>query len=735
MENNFAGIKWPSRKEFVHSTLNSYSQIFFSDHLVFGGLLLLTTFLFPLSGLAGLLAVISANLMAYGLGFDSRKTGKGLWGYNVLLTTLPLGLFFEPGVAFWILVLVVSMLTFLVTVGIQGILAKYELPFLSMPFVLVMWILILSTRQFEALHINRVNIFQLNELYGIGGTWLVGFYEWFQNLPVGAFVKAYLTSFSAIFFQNSLAGGLLIVLGLLIASRISFVLSILGFSAAYGFYMLMGLGISESDYAYIGFNFMLTAIALGGFYTIPTKTSFFWVLILTPIVALFTVGCGSFLMNWQLSIYALPFNITTLLFLYAMKWRYQKGRGLQEVPVQRNSPEKNLYAFQNYQHRFGDHRPFQIALPFWGEWFVSQGFDGEITHRGDWRHAWDFVLLGEDGRTYKDQGVVLSDYFAWAKPVLAPANGYVVEVLDGIPDNPVGEVNLKNNWGNTVIIKLEEGLYAKLSHLKKGSIQVKKGDWIARGSQVAGCGNSGRSPEPHLHFQLQTTPYIDSRTLEYPIACFLTRQPEGFNARSYAIPKQGELIKNPEPIVLLQKLFSFIPGQSLSIESSGTDELNRVVWEVKTTPFNESYLECKSSGAKAYYQLDGPVFYFVHFEGPRKTALYHFYLAFFQVPLFYGQNTTIQDQFPQNRVFSRFSLFFQDFLAPFVLYLMGRFSMELAEKQDILGTDSLRIRSGVKRCIFEQTVQAWNFESGFSDSGIELKGISGKEIVRIKWER
>ena len=269
------GEKWPSGKELIHSVLNSYSQVFFSDQPLFGVLLILTTFLFPLAGFAGLAAVLTATFLAYKLGFDRAKTGKGLWGYNVLLTTLPLGLFFEPGLAFWVLVLVVTLLTFLVTLAVQGILAKYQLPFLSLPFVLVMWILILSTRQFDSLHINRINIYQLNELYGIGGTWLVGFYEWFQNLKVGGFLKAYLISLSAIFFQNSLAGGLIIAAGLLIASRISFLLSLIGFSAAFGFYKLMGLGISEADYSYIGFNFMLTAIAIGGFYFIPTKTSFF----------------------------------------------------------------------------------------------------------------------------------------------------------------------------------------------------------------------------------------------------------------------------------------------------------------------------------------------------------------------------------------------------------------------------------------------------------------------------
>jgi len=727
--------KWPKSGELFQAVLNAYSQIFFSDHRLFGGILIITTFLFPLAGLSGLIAVLFASLLAFGLGFDRKKTIKGLWGYNVLLATLPLGLFFEPGVAFWVLVIVVSLLTFMVTIAVQGVLAKYELPFLSLPFVLVIWILILATREFEALQISGQSIYHLNELYGIGGTWLVGFYEWFQELPVGDFFKSYLISLSAIFFQNSLAGGILIMIGLLIASRISFVLSLVGFAAAYGFYHLMGMGISEIDYANIGFNYMLTAIAVGGFYSIPTKTSFLWVVMLTPIVAIFTIGFGKILINWQLSVYALPFNLTSILFIYVMKWRFEKGKGLQEVHVQQNSPEKNLYSFVNYQSRFEDHRPLQVSLPFWGEWFVSQGHNGDITHRDDWRHAWDFVITGDDGNTYQNDGIKLADFLAYDKPVLAPADGYIVEIIDGVPDNPIGQVNLKNNWGNTVIMKIDEQFYAKLSHFKKGSIQVRKGDWVARGTQLGTCGNSGRSPEPHIHFQLQATPYVDSSTLEYPIAYFMKKVESGDESKSFSLPQQGDLIRNPEPVPMLHKLFTFIPGQRMNLTFKIDKEEKDINWEIKTSAFNESYIECLDSGSKAYYQMDGQVFYFVHFEGNRKSPLYFFYLALFRLPLFYGARTEIHDQFPPNRVFSNFSLLIQDFVAPFVLYLDGRYSLGLSEKQDLLGGEEISLTSGVQLCVFEQNIQSWKFDINLNDSGFKLKGDSGKNIIELKWVR
>ena len=53
-----------------------------------------------------------------------------------------------------------------------------------------------------------------------------------------------------------------------------------------------------------------------------------------------------------------------------------------------------------------------------------------------------------------------------------------------------------------MIIDLGNGAYAMLGHLKRRSITVDVGDRVTAGEQVAQCGYSGNSTEPHLHFQL-----------------------------------------------------------------------------------------------------------------------------------------------------------------------------------------------------------------------------------------
>jgi murein DD-endopeptidase MepM/ murein hydrolase activator NlpD len=212
------------------------------------------------------------------------------------------------------------------------------------------------------------------------------------------------------------------------------------------------------------------------------------------------------------------------MFLYILKFREKNHYNPELVAVQHFSPEQNLYSQQNYKTRFDVSAWIELTLPVMGEWKVTQGHNGEHTHREDWRHAWDFEIFDDEGHNFGNNGLEPKDYYCFGKPVLAPADGLVQEIQDGIPDNPIGEMNLGSNWGNTIVIKHAENLYTKLSHLKIGSIKVYKGTWVKRGEIIAHCGNSGRSAVPHLHFQVQSDPFIGSKTKDYPLANYLVKR-------------------------------------------------------------------------------------------------------------------------------------------------------------------------------------------------------------------
>ena len=80
----------------LESVVHSYTQVFFSKNLIFGLLLIATTFFDPGLGISGLLAVVLSNLLALVLGFERKFIQEGSYGFNGLLVGLGLGLYYAP---------------------------------------------------------------------------------------------------------------------------------------------------------------------------------------------------------------------------------------------------------------------------------------------------------------------------------------------------------------------------------------------------------------------------------------------------------------------------------------------------------------------------------------------------------------------------------------------------------------------------------------------------------------
>jgi biotin carboxyl carrier protein len=161
-----------------------------------------------------------------------------------------------------------------------------------------------------------------------------------------------------------------------------------------------------------------------------------------------------------------------------------------------------------------DKQQTELYLPFKGTWVVSYG--GEVQEGSSQqnllfqRYAYEFAAKDGDGRRYKDDGKTNEDYFSYGKEVLAPADGTVVDVIDGIRDNFPGVRNPYAPIGNAVIIQHTSKEYSVLAYLKQGSIRVKVGDKVTGGQVVALCGSSGNATEPVLHYHLQDSPYLQA---------------------------------------------------------------------------------------------------------------------------------------------------------------------------------------------------------------------------------
>jgi hypothetical protein len=194
-----------------------------------------------------------------------------------------------------------------------------------------------------------------------------------------------------------------------------------------------------------------------------------------------------------------------------------------------------------------DKHETRLSLPFKGQWLVFWGGDTkELNQHHDvlnQRFAFDFLGADDKGKTHKGEGNLNENYFAFGREILAPADGIVTDVINGVRDNIPGSMNPYSALGNAVFIQHRENEVSVLAHLKLDSIKVKVGDKIKRGQLLGLCGNSGNSSEPHLHYHLQNTPIIQDGTGIKP--CFqsvtITKDGKKEPKTNYS-PVKGEII-------------------------------------------------------------------------------------------------------------------------------------------------------------------------------------------------
>ncbi len=172
-------------------------------------------------------------------------------------------------------------------------------------------------------------------------------------------------------------------------------------------------------------------------------------------------------------------------------------------------------------HNAGYKDTTKLKLPFSGQWLVYEGghgvFDDPYLMTDDQKFAMDFVLL-KNGSPFEGDASTNEQFYCFGQPVLAPADGTVVRVVNDIGDNPPGKPAQDTPNGNMILISHGNNEYSLLSNLKQNSVKLKHGDAVKQGDPVGECGNSGASPAPKIHYQLQNStgfPKVESLPAQF----------------------------------------------------------------------------------------------------------------------------------------------------------------------------------------------------------------------------
>lgn len=613
-------------KPLLHAVFRSYAEVFFLQGGIVGFLLFAITLLNFRLGMAGFVAVLAAYAFARLLGMGKVFLESGFYTCNPLLVGLSVGHLFQLNALGLFFCVAAGVLTLLITVALANVFTTYlRLPLLSLPFVVVSSLVYMASLRYGNLLAAPAH----------QPAWLV------NDLGLPLAVAGFFKAFGSLLFTPSVIVGVALAALILSRSRILFLLAALGYLVGTTVRHWM-LGSATKAYTDpLNFNFLLIAMAVGGVFLIPSVRSYLLAAIavaLSPIVMDAIAGFWSY---YGIPAFTLPFATVTLLALYTL--------GLVGSPLIAArigvTPEETLDTHLANRLRYpGSERT--LLPPFAGAWTVWQAFDGAWTHKGAWRYAYDFVLTDADGKTHANTGTKLEDYYCFNKPVLAPVRGRIVAAVDDFPDSPINDPDKVNNWGNLLVIAEPRGWHVELSHFAAKSLRVKVGDWVERGTVLGLCGNSGYSPQPHIHVQAQLTETPGAATVPFS---FVSYSEDGL-AHANDLPKVGGKVEALYPNKRLESVTNFVLDEEYRYAAKhkgrATDDL---VLKVRMALDGTFYFD-SGTGVLYFGRLEG-TYYAYRCDGPdpRLRALF---LALPRMPLACRDGLTWRDFVPVGLVAS-----------------------------------------------------------------------------------
>lgn len=122
------------------------------------------------------------------------------------------------------------------------------------------------------------------------------------------------------------------------------------------------------------------------------------------------------------------------------------------------------------------------------------------------RFAIDFIRLDSLGHYARGDENQVHNWYGYGATVLAVADGVVTAVRDDFTESPTLSAHpaytADQATGNYIAIDIGQQRIAFYEHLQPGSIRVKPGQRVKKGTPVAALGFTGQTTGPHLHFHL-----------------------------------------------------------------------------------------------------------------------------------------------------------------------------------------------------------------------------------------
>lgn len=296
---------------FIDSLLSGYGQIAFNDNPFSGLLFIIGCFVgSPQNGICSLICAFTATLLAYFLGISRGLLRFGLYTFNAALAGMGIGLFIFTGqtaitLGMVLFCIVGGIICVFFTAALTGILSKWAVPPLALPYCIALMILVPASLFISAVGPSTSVIPRLGEMKELTA----------QVWTSADFFTSFMNNFAEILWQSNPLSGAFFLVGVIVASRIDFLSAITASAIATATAIGLNLPFENNMIGIYGYNaVLLSMVMIGRGYAISTVNVIYTALL--AVVSVFLTAClGTIFAPLGFPVAAFPYVILAIFAL------------------------------------------------------------------------------------------------------------------------------------------------------------------------------------------------------------------------------------------------------------------------------------------------------------------------------------------------------------------------------------------------------------------------------------
>lgn len=324
---------------FVDALLRGIGQVMLQNSPLTGLIFLIGLFVGGWQfGVYGLLGTAASTLAARWLGVPDSAVQAGLYGYNGTLVGVALVFYLTDNLLLPVYVLLGGIVATVAAAAIGNFMFTWKVPALTGPFVVTTWFFALGIYGMSEVGAGVNSSPPALPALASGGRAVLG---------AGAIVDGFFKGVSEVFFQNSVLVGGLFLLGLFVSSRIDCLMGAVGSAVGLAAGWALGVDADSLALGLMGYNAVLTMIALAGLFYILERPSIVLAVIACITSVIVTIALSAAVAPYGGHVYTAPFVITAWIFIAAKPFLHR----VRAVPPQdATTPEGNLNLYRVTGH-------------------------------------------------------------------------------------------------------------------------------------------------------------------------------------------------------------------------------------------------------------------------------------------------------------------------------------------------------------------------------------------------